>query len=212
MTWTPWSLQSWQGGPSTEHVKGITEQSPSQGQTAHCGREAPRNGTGRGGACWCGRPLRGPFQAGCRLGTDGHLGRTGKCAENILNSEYADYFPAPWILNFTLIYCINNLVTSVGITSLHFPLWQSWPSIYKLGTMRNFLAAQWLGLGAFTAMGQALIPGQGILQAEGSDRKKNHTVKIAAKAFCFFYYCSIMNIFLYCNRLSIYHEYFLMVI
>ena len=91
-----------------------------------------------GGACWCGRPLRGPFHAGCRLGADGHPGRTGKCAENILNSEYADYFPAPWILNFTLIYCINNLVTSVGITSLHFPFWQSCPSIYKLGTMRDF--------------------------------------------------------------------------
>ena len=48
MTWTPWSLQSWQGGPSTEHVKGITERSPSQGQIAQYGREAPRNGTGRG--------------------------------------------------------------------------------------------------------------------------------------------------------------------
>lgn len=37
----------------------------------------------------------GPFQTGCRLGTDGYLGRTGKCAENVLNSKYADYFPAP---------------------------------------------------------------------------------------------------------------------
>ena len=64
----------------------------------------PNRALREGGAPQRNRPRRsvlmreaspGPFQAGCRLGTDGHLGRTGKCAENILNSEYADYFPAP---------------------------------------------------------------------------------------------------------------------
>ena len=62
--------------------------------------------------------------------------------------------------------------TQVRILILLSPIWVTLGNLLDLLT--NSLAAQWLGLHAFTAQGVASIPGQetNILQAEGCDQIK----------------------------------------